>query len=84
VIPLLSLKWPPPVSSSLPLLLLSLPTVRPRSHMSPNASRLIVADCCVGTLVGYVVQKGLRSRKHPKIYPAKMGHLFVRSLGGPD
>jgi hypothetical protein len=37
------------------------------SHTLLNASCLLFADCCVGALVGYVVQKGLRSQRHPKI-----------------
>jgi hypothetical protein len=49
------------------LSLSSLPTIHLCSHTLPNASRLIFADCCVGTLAGYVVQKGPRSRRHPKI-----------------
>jgi hypothetical protein len=33
--------------------------------------------------VGYVVQKGLRARRHLKDMLAKMEHPFVRVLGGP-
>ena len=34
--------------------------------------------------VSYVVQKGLRSQRHLKDERPKMGHLFVRVLGGPS
>ncbi len=33
--------------------------------------------------VGYVVQKGLRSRRHHKDLRAKYAHPFVRVVGGP-
>jgi hypothetical protein len=33
--------------------------------------------------VGYVVQKGLRARRHLKDMLAEMEHPFVRVLGGP-
>ena len=52
-----------------------------------QVTAMVVARLCAGDEfqeVGYVVQKGLRARRHHlKDMLAKLEHPFVRVLGGP-